>query len=337
MRVLLIKTSSMGDILHCLPGLTDASNAIPGIMFDWVVEEAFQEIPRWHPCVNRIIPIAFRQWRKNPFAPKTIKAWRHFVSVINAQPYDLILDAQGLIKSAFLSLFAKGKRAGLDWHSARERLATLVYQQKVSVSFKQHAVVRIRELFSKTFNYPMPSTAADFNIRHYFLGTSSAQPYCVFLHGTTWKTKEWPEIYWVDLAKLLAQAGLSVKISGGNEHELARAARIRKYCNNVEVLPKQTISQMANLLIHASAVITVDTGFGHLAAALSVPTIAIYGATHAGLTGTLGAQAKHLAANFPCAPCLRKVCHYKGNAKIKPACYETLTPQKVWAMLQAMI
>src|SRR3990167_8502552 len=101
MRVLSIKTSSMGDLIHTFPALTDAGKAIPGITFDWVVEDVFAAIPTWHPLVNKVIPVALRRWRKGIFSSETRAGWRQLRQTMHAQDYDLVLDAQGLVKSAF--------------------------------------------------------------------------------------------------------------------------------------------------------------------------------------------------------------------------------------------
>ena len=164
MRVLLIKTSSMGDVIHTLPALTDAGNAIPGISFDWLVEDAFSEIPPWHPLVNNVIPVSLRRWRKGIFSETTRAGWKTLRLALQEREYDLVLDAQGLIKSAFLSFFAKGTRAGLNVRSARESLASLAYQKKYSVNFYQHAIVRMRQLFSSALGYPLPETGPVFGL-----------------------------------------------------------------------------------------------------------------------------------------------------------------------------
>ena len=166
MRVLLIKTSSMGDLIHTFPALTDARNAIPDLSIDWVVEESFKEIPAWHPVVNKVIPVALRRWRKNIFSHANTHGMAKItrMPICKQQHYDLVLDAQGLAKSAFLSFFAKGIRAGLDFHSAREPLASFAYQRKYPVNFYQHAVVRMRNLFSQALEYTSPNTPPDFQI-----------------------------------------------------------------------------------------------------------------------------------------------------------------------------
>lgn len=331
MRVLLIKTSSMGDIIHTLPALTDASQAIPGIEFDWLIEEAFAAIPQWHSAVKHSIPVALRRWRKTIFSHRTYHEFKHLRTQLQQVPYDIILDAQGLVKSAFLGFFAQGKRVGLDWHSAREMLASAAYQETYQVNFYQHAVVRMRSLLSQALHYPLPTTPPEFGLkRQLFLPDTPATPYLVFLHGTTWRSKQWPESYWQQLAAIAANAGFRIKISGGNDEEVQRAIRIAQACSEVDLLPYLEITGMATLLAQANGVVTVDTGLGHLAAALSVPTISLYGPTHPEYTGALGRYSLPLAANFSCAPCLRRHCHYKKPADVQPACFTTLQPLRVW-------
>ncbi|RMS39539.1 Lipopolysaccharide heptosyltransferase I, partial [Pseudomonas coronafaciens pv. garcae] len=123
LRVLLIKTSSLGDVIHALPALTDAARALPGIRFDWVVEEGFAEIPGWHPAVDTVIPVAIRRWRKNLWQTVRSGEWRRFKQRVREQRYDLVIDAQGLFKSAWLTRYVDAPVAGLDRDSAREPLA----------------------------------------------------------------------------------------------------------------------------------------------------------------------------------------------------------------------
>lgn len=340
MRVLLIKTSSMGDLIHTLPALNDAGNAIPNIRFDWVVEDGFAELPRLHPLVDKIIPVALRRWRRglNFLSSQTNQEWQKTKSELKSKEYDLVLDAQGLVKSAFLTFFTRGKTAGLDWSSARESLASLFYQAKYKVNFHQHAVIRMRSLFSLALDYDMPDQAPTFGLhREHFVDSEKQRPYLVFLHGTTWQTKKWPENYWLELARLANQAGLRVKITGGNEKEMAFAKRIARASKSVDVIARSPIMEMANLLANARGVVAVDTGFGHLAAALSVPTVSLYGATNPKYTGAIGASSLQLEASHPCSPCLKKYCSYKGPAKVYPACFASLPPKKVWQALSELI
>ncbi len=332
MRVLLVKTSSMGDVIHTLPALTDAANAIPGIRFDWMVEPSFAEIPVWHPQVERVIPVPLRRWRKEIFAARTRNEWRELRTRLREVKYDMILDAQGLVKSALLACTAQGTRVGLDWGSARESLASLVYQRKCTVNFYQHAVVRMRELFSKALGYSLPATAPVFGLHlDRFRQFAPPEKYVVFLHGTTWASKQWPESYWQQLAKIVSQQGYRIRISGGNPAEVARAERIASACpENVDVMPYLSIAEMAAMLANAEAAIAVDTGFGHLAAAMGVTTVSIYGSTNPDYTSAIGDRSVHLAADFACAPCLSRECTFRQPSEVTPACYIRIPPAKVW-------
>lgn len=98
MRILMVKTSSMGDVIHTLPALTDAQQAIPGLCVDWVVEEGFAQIPSWHSAVDRVIPIAIRRWRKNLLSAQTRQEWRSFKQRLHQERYDAVIDAQDYLK-----------------------------------------------------------------------------------------------------------------------------------------------------------------------------------------------------------------------------------------------
>jgi heptosyltransferase-1 len=351
MRVLIVKTSSLGDIIHTLPALTDAARAFPQIIFDWVVEENFAAIPAWHPAVNKIIPIAWRRWRKKIFSLKTLKEMARFRKNLRAEHYDLVIDAQGLVKSAIFSRLARGLHAGLDWSSAREKYAAWFYQRSCRVKFQQHAVVRARSLLSQLLGYTIPTGAPDYGInKKSFSKNISTEKYLLFFHGTTWDTKHWPEEYWKDLVKLANDSGYPVKLPWGNAIEKERAERIAKVCVNAEVLPPLNLEGVAEVLANATGVISVDTGLGHLAAAFNVPGVSLYGPTNPEFTGALGESQIHLAVNFPCAPCYSKVCTYPravGGAMgvssfnslspLKPQCFFTLLPTMVWASLEGLL
>ena len=344
MRVLIIKTSSMGDIIHTLPALTDAGNALSSITFDWVVEENFAEIPRWHPLVNKVIPIALRRWRKNLFSKSSRLEWKKFITELRAEQYDVVIDAQGLLKSALVSRFARGKRYGFDRHSARESFAALFYQRSFSVAKNQHAITRVRDLLSQTLGYTLPVTTPSYGIdRSQFHSKNTGENYLVFLHGTTWKTKHWPEEYWIQLARLANQAGFSVKLPWGNSDEQERAIRIAANCSHAEVLPRLALTDMAGMLANAKSIVAVDTGLGHLAAALGVPTVSLYGPTNPVLTGALGETQLHLTTKLTCSPCLNRDCSLVKNqpslyppSPLNPPCFTTLLPTDVWYSLETL-
>ncbi|MFF5867040.1 lipopolysaccharide heptosyltransferase I [Pseudomonas sp. NPDC012596] len=346
MRVLIIKTSSLGDVIHTLPALTDAAHAIPGIRFDWVVEEGFAEIPSWHPAVDQVIPVAIRRWRKNIW--QTIKSgeWKAFKQRVRERKYDLVIDAQGLVKSAWLTRLVKAPVAGLDRYSAREGWASRFYDRRLSVATGQHAVERVRQLFAMALAYDLPEGIGNYGLDLDRLQLPPAAPYVVFLHGTTWATKHWPEAYWRQLAERLGQRKLQVRLPWGNQAEKDRAERIAQGLNNCQVLPKLNLVGVARVLAAAKACVAVDTGLGHLAAALDVPTISLFGPTNPGLTGAYGRVQVHQASDFPCAPCLQKKCTYKPSAddlrrfdlkREWPLCFTRLNPEHVASRLSALL
>lgn len=306
MRVLLIKMSSMGDVFHTFPALTDAMQAIPSLQVDWVVEKAFSEIPAWHPVVNKVFPIELRQWRKQPWKNRHLIS--HFFAQIKAEQYDVILDAQGLLKSVWAARKAKQKTTpivGMDWASAREPLASLFYQKKITVDKNDHAIHRLRRFMASALGYPLPS---DSSIQNGLVLPPSevldqkgfeAQSYFIFLHGTTWDTKLWPEAYWIELAHKVVQAGYRILVPWGNEAEKARAERIVASVEHHQAWsPEQrlTLNEMAHFLQNAKQVVSVDTGLSHVAAALEIPLLVLYRVTDPKKIGALGEQVRHLAS-----------------------------------------
>ncbi len=328
MKVLIVKTSSMGDVIHTLPALTDAMHAIPGIRFDWVVEEGFQEIPKWHPAVNKVIPVAIRRWRKNII--KTIKSgeWSTYKSQLRRQNYDAVIDAQGLLKSALLvTRLAHGKSYGLDKSSAREPLAAHFYDRPVPVAKQQHAVERIRQLFAAALGYSLGDGRGDFALRDHFKVEAADSPYLVFQHSTTRFDKHWPEVYWQELITQAAKSGWKIKLPWGNPIEKERAERLASIHDNAEVLPKLSLAEVATVLAGASACVSVDTGLSHLAAALDRPNVILFGPTDPGLVGGYGLDQL----------CLEALKQPENNSQVEPAIFAPLTPAIVWLNLSSLL
>lgn len=327
MRVLLIKTSSLGDVIHTLPALTDAARAIPGIQFDWVVEEGFAEIPAWHPAVAQVIPVAIRRWRKNLWQTIKTGEWRRFKQRLGETRYDLVIDAQGLLKSAWLTRYVKAPVAGLDRDSAREPLASRFYNRAYAVPKEQHALERVRQLFAQALDYPLPAGIGDYGLNRAQLADSAPQPYLLFLHGTTWASKHWPEANWRALAEQMSEQGWAIRLPWGNELEKARAERIAAGIEHTAVLPKLNLAGVAKVIAGASACVAVDTGLGHLAAALDVPSISLYGPTLPGRVGAYGRSQVHLCATGPNA----------GLGDRHKPCFDSLPAERVATELQALL
>ena len=297
MRVLLIKMSSLGDVFHTFPALTDAQEALPNLKIDWVVEKGFSEIASWHPLIDKVYPIELRSWRKTLYKKETRAQIKAFFEEVNQTRYDVILDAQGLLKSAWVGRRILGDVSGFDFKSARDPLASIFYQNKFSVGKDQRSILRLRQLFALALNYPLPESKAV----TYGVDTSSwtkpealidrvgASEYVVFLHGTTWDTKYWPEEYWIELLKKVVSKGLKVVLFWGNEEERLRAFRITSYTDNANVWVPQTrlsLKSVSQILNFAKGVVSVDTGLSHVAASLEVPMVVIYRVTDPKLVGT---------------------------------------------------
>ena len=335
MRMLLVKLSSLGDVVHALPAVTDAARAHRGLEVHWVVEEAYQAIPALHPAVTRVIPVAIRRWRRSVRgAGAEIRAC---VQALRATEYELVLDAQGLIKSALVASVCRGPRAGFDRASAREPLASLGHRRGIAVPQRQHAIDRQRALFAGALCYPLPPAAVDYGIARGRDGASGL----LFAHGTTWHNKRWPEPFWAELARCALRVGQRVTLPWADAQEHSRAQRIAALAPGARVADRTDLRGIIELLASSAAVVSVDSGIGHLAAALGVPTIALYGPTDAALTGCRGTAVHNVASDFECAPCVERRCGYRGDpvlidaTRVEPACFSRVTPERVWQQLRA--
>jgi heptosyltransferase-1 len=331
-KVLLIKLTSLGDLIHALPALSDAQNSHPGIEFDWVIDESFQEVAGWHPAVKGIITTNHREWRGALTSAETHGSISKTIEQIRASEYDLVIDGQGNFKTALLSLFSKGPRAGFDRRSVREWVAHLAYQRRYAASKNAHAIERLRRLFASALDYPMPESQPDFRIqRDRFIKPKLDLPgeYLVFVHSASWKTKLWPERHWTELIKKVVQAGFRVLLPWGNSQEEARAKRLA-VAPEVQVLPRLRLSEIGYVIAGARACVCMDTGLSHLAAALDVPAITLYGSTDSGLIGASGASQVHLKSDLPCSPCQAKTCRYTSGDN---PCLEQITPDRVYGEL----
>jgi heptosyltransferase I len=288
-RILLVKTSSLGDVIHNLPVASDIARHLPGATVDWVCEAPYAELVALHPAVRRALPVHLRHLKKHLLSPA---AWREFSAnrrAIAAEKYDLVLDTQGLVKSAWIATFAQGPRAGYTRDSAREPMASRFYQRTYSVSRELHAVVRNRELAAQALGYAA-SGPADYGLKtpsNNALGLAPGS-YAVFLHATSRADKQWPIDRWRALGAILATQGLSVVLPWGSQAEHAASAAIALPIRSAIVPPRMGLSEAASVLAGASLVVGVDTGLAHLAVATGTPTIGIYTATHAALTGLHG-------------------------------------------------
>jgi len=283
-KFLLVKTSSLGDVVHNLPVASDLVAAFPGAQVDWVVEEAFVTVPRLHRQVSTVIPVAVRRWRKAPWRLQARREMSVFVSALRRERYDAVIDTQGLLKSALIARVARGRRYGLDWESSREPLR-LFYDRTFHVPWNHHAVARNRSLAAQAFGYPV-SEVADFGVTAQPLAASWLAPgYGVLLHATSADVKLWPDANWAALCDALGDTELQWILPWGSRVEQLRSGRLAAAIRNSMVPSRLTLDEVAGLLAGAQVVVGVDTGLTHLAAALGVPTVGVYCATDPAATG----------------------------------------------------
>lgn len=284
-RILLIKTSSLGDVVHNLPVVEDIAAALPDATIDWVVEEAFAAIPRLHPRVSGVLPVAVRRWRRALWRPSVWGEMRAFIGHLRDQQYDAVIDTQGLLKSAWIAAAARGVSHGLDRQSSREPLGWL-YGHVHHVPWEQHAVERNRRLAAQALGYTL-SAPAQYGIiaaARAFPWLNSS-PHAVLLHATSADRKLWPEQRWIELGKTLAAQGISSVLPWGSAAEHERSVRLAQKIPQAVVPERLEIAALAALLAQARVVIGTDTGLTHLAGALGVATVGIYCATDPAATG----------------------------------------------------
>lgn len=281
----------MGDVVHALPALSDMLRARPGLQVDWLVEAPFAAIPALHPGVRRVLPLAWRKWRKTLGRPETRAAMAALRAALREQPYDLVLDLQGLLKSVLWGLQARGPLVGYGFASIREPAAALFYRRRATVPRTLQAVERNRRLAAAHLGYALPDTPPDFGIAAptaALAGGWQPPPACAALIPCASRPEKlWPEDRWIALGQRLAAAGLTPVVVWGSEDERLRAERIAAGCGGV-VPPFLSVADMAGVLGRARQIVGLDTGFSHLAAAFGAPTIGIYCDHEPGLAGICG-------------------------------------------------
>jgi len=286
-RLLIVKTSSMGDVVHATPVVADIRHHHPDAVVDWLVEAPFAAIPLLHPGVRRVWPMAWRKWRGRLTRGDTWRAMRTLREELRAQRYDLVLDLQGLVKSALWARQAGAPVAGYDRASIREPLATWAYQRTAAVPRDLHAVLRCRRLVAAHLGYPEPDSAPDFGLRPPAGGWAPRGPYAVLIPNASRPEKLWPERHWVAVGRRLRELGWTPVVLWGRPEEQTLAERIAAGCDG-DVPPFLKVGEMASVLAGARHVVGLDTGFTHLAAALGRPTLGIYCDHEPGLAGITG-------------------------------------------------
>lgn len=346
MKILIVKLSSLGDILHLFPAISDLRRRFPQAEIHWLVEPAFAEVAGWHAAVTKVIPAPLRAhkrtWWKLPALLGDLRRQ------LQAEHYDIVLDAQGLLKSALLARLAGVGVSGFHGGRAREPLAAMFYRQVAKVPDGSHVIDRNRQLVAQTFGADA-TQSADFGLDEFrrermqtalpgALAEIAVQPYVVLLHGTTWNSKYWPEASWAELVGLLTRQGMRCLLPWGNEDERLRAQRLQTAGGElVHVLPKLTLTELMGVLLRARAFFSVESGIGHLAAALDIPGVMLYGPTDPAYTGILGKLCQHITSGLGCSPCFKRDCPRLESSESDPPCQMEITAQQVFRQSQELL
>jgi heptosyltransferase I len=289
-RILFVKTSSLGDVVHNCPAVSDAVRKVPDVAIDWVVEESFAEAAALHSGVRRVIPVALRRWRGELASPKAWSELGGFRRALRSERYDFVIDSQGLVKSALIAACAHGTKHGFDRASAREPLAARFYDLGHAVPGALHAVERNRRLAAAALGYALDG-ACDYGLR--VAGDSPVpvqSPFALLLTMTSQEGKLWPEEHWRSLGAALEARGLRCVLPWGSAEEKHRCARIASALRGAVVPPRMALAELARLARAAHCVVGVDTGLAHLAAALDVPVVGLYCGSDPALTGLYGSK-----------------------------------------------
>ena len=276
-RILIVRTSSLGDLVHMLPAVSDIARHVPDARIDWIVEENFAEVPSWHPAVHEVIPVAHRRWRKSWWSPQTRTERAALRRNLAARRYDIVLDMQALMKSVWLVRQTHGERHGLDRKSAREPLASFFYDVRHTVKFWQPAITRQRELAASVFGYRYEGPP-DFGLQAFTDG-QPVEPYAVIMPSASRPDKLWPPEDWHAVFDRLQEHGLDLKLLAGNDAEAARGQALIAGRHGAGVLPRMNLTDIARIVARARIMVGLDSGLTHLSAGLGRPTIGIYKAS----------------------------------------------------------
>jgi heptosyltransferase-1 len=287
-EILFIKTSSLGDVVHHMPAVTDARRRLPDARLSWVVEEPYAPLARLHPGIDEVIPVASRRWRTQLHRAETWSEIDQFRRTIRARSYDAVIDTQGLLRTAVIARAARGVRHGYDMASIREPLASMFYDIRHRVEWRCHAIPRNRMLTGRALGYE-PAAQIAFGLDRAAIAKKPRSAYAVLIHGTARADKEWPQPNWLAVARALNDRGLEVVVPWGTAAERRRSDEIVAALGFGEVPERRPLDEVAALIAGATVVVGVDTGLLHVAAALGVPLVGIFVGSEPGLTGPLGA------------------------------------------------
>jgi heptosyltransferase-1 len=317
MRILVVKLSSFGDVVHAMPALSDLAAARPDIEVDWLVEEGFASVAALHPAVSQVFAAADRRLRWPPTRwPALLAARNRLRRQLQARHHDLVIDLQGLLKSIATARLSIAPIAGYDADSIREPAASRFYDRTFAVSRELHAVERNRRLLAAAVGYELPAGRGSFGVPK-GEGRREGLParFAILVHSASWPSKLWPEAEWLRLVRHLADRGLPAVLPWGNDDEKARAVRIAAGGNATVLANRLGGADLAAVVGGATCAIGLDSGLMHLATALAVPGVWLFGPTDPGLTGPYGNNQAVIQSTNPAAPCRTRDCAHAVGGK----------------------
>ncbi len=302
MKILIVKLSSLGDVVHAMPAVQDVRRALPEAQIDWVVEQGFAALVQRCTGVNRVIACELRRWRRAPLSSATRVAWRAFKTELQRERYDAVIDLQGLSKSALVSWLARlapsGRRYALANQtdgSSYERPTRWVADVAISVPAHCHAVARARELCARALGYSIldtecygllaPADTAQAAIKNRAVDRSRQSPVVALVHGTSRADKQWPLANWIELGQRLNASGYTLALPHGSDIEQQQAQQIASGLVSAVVWPRLALDTLTDALAACAGVVGVDSGVSHMAVALDLPHVQIYNFDSAWRTG----------------------------------------------------
>ncbi len=296
MKILIVKLSSLGDVVHAMPAVQDIRRALPQAQIDWVVEQGFAPLVQRCAGVRRVIPCELRRWRKAPLAAPTRAAWAAFKRELQYEAYDAVIDLQGLSKSALVAWLARlapqGRRYALANRtdgSGYEAPTRWVADVAVRITPHVHAVQRSRLLCAQALGYALPA-AEVYGLQPRATadsGTPAARPCVALVHGTSRADKQWPLPHWIALARQLNAAGYDVALLHGSDAEQQRSEAMAAEMPNARLWPRLALDALTDALAGCAGVIGVDSGLSHIAVALDLPHVQLYNFDTAWRTGPI--------------------------------------------------
>ena len=338
MKILIVRLSSLGDVLHLFPAVSDLRRHYPDAVLHWLVEPAFAELASWHSAVDRVITVPLRAHKKTWWKiPVLISNLR---KQLRAERYDFVLDAQGLLKSALLARLAGAPVCGYAAESAREPLAARLYGNTARTPPLLHVIEKNRRLVAEIFGTD-PTGPQEFGLDQFrrsaaatalpdALAEITHRKHIVLLHGTTWNSKYWPEAAWAELIRLFEPQGWVCLLPWGNQDERLRAERLQACSDsNVKVLPRLSLTGLVQLILRARSFVSVESGIGHIAAAMDVPGVMLHGPTSPDYSGILGKYCRHITSGIYCSPCFKRDCPRLKTVLEIPPCQIEIKPSQV--------